>query len=485
MIQITNIMVKDFSRFSSSESAGAAINTMEKMNVDYLLVEEEGEMRGIVTSHELAGYPLSRLLLDCVIQSASATTEEASADEALKVLEEGGKRFLVVLNARGIPIGIVNRETIIDSLFQELEKLNREKDRYIAELKQAEAALETSKASFRSIVQKSADGIIVVDKEGIVRFVNPATEAIFQHKAEELIGELFGSPVAAETAVELDIVRKEGKIGTGEMSVVETEWEDKLAYLATVHDVTERKQAEEKLRELDRMKSEFISNISHELRTPLHSISGFTKLMLGGKVPNPEIQKEFLTTIDKQSERLGTLIDSLLDMSRLESSRFQIQKQLVSIKNTIHDAVKSFDSLVKEKGISINEDIPATLPEVEADAGRLSQVMTNLLSNAIKFSNDGGSVTVKCEVKDNELLVQVTDTGIGIPKEAMPHLFERFYQVNSSATRSTGGSGLGLYISKQIIEAHGGRIWAESRVREGSIFSFALPLNQSGGDSNE
>ena len=228
--------------------------------------------------------------------------------------------------------------------------------------------------------------------------------------------------------------------------------------------------------QLEQHKNESISNISHELRTPLHSIKGFTKLMLQGKVPDSETQKEFLTIIDKLSEHLSKLIDNLLDMSRLESGQFQIQKRHMSIKNTIHDAVESFSSLDNEKGIVINEDILPTLPEMEVDGERVGQVMANLLSNAIKFSNDGGSVTVKAKVKGDELLVQVTDYGIGIAEEAIPHLFERFQQ--GEAPGRIGGSGLGLYISKQIIEAHGGRIWAESKEGEGSTFSFTLPLRQ-------
>ena len=258
-----------------------------------------------------------------------------------------------------------------------------------------------------------------------------------------------------------------------------------LATIAQGQDVTERKQAEEKSRELDRMKSEFISNISHELRSPLHSIKGFARLMLEGKVPDPKTQREFMTIIDSQSAHLGKLIDDLLDISRLESGRFQIQKQRMSIKSAIHEVIESFYSLANDKNIVINEDVPMTLPEVEGDDERLRQVVANLLSNAIKFSNEGGSVIVKGEVNDSELLVQVTDHGIGISKEAMPHLFERFYQVDSSATRNASGSGLGLYITKQIIDAHGGRIWAESKLEKGSTLSFTLPLYQSEGDSHE
>jgi len=267
-------------------------------------------------------------------------------------------------------------------------------------------------------------------------------------------------------------------------------------FTVVIHDITERKRAEqmeaeaqaskareEALRELDHMKSEFISNVSHELRTPLHAIRGFAKLMLRGKVPDTETQKEFLSIIDERSQHLGALIESLLDMSRLESGRFDIQKQHLLIKDIIHETIGSFYSLASEQGIVISEDIPATLPEIEADRERLGQVMVNLLSNAIKFSNGERSVIVKAEAKDDELVVQVTDHGIGIPKEAMLHLFERFYRAEDSMAR--GGAGLGLYISRQIIEAHGGRIWVDSKVGKGTTVSFALPLNQAGSGSHE
>jgi len=251
-------------------------------------------------------------------------------------------------------------------------------------------------------------------------------------------------------------------------------------------DITERKKAEEAIRELDRMKSEFISDISHELRTPLHSIKGFGKLILEGKVPDPNVQREFLTIIENQSNRLDKLVSNLLDASRLESGRFSIHKQRMSIVGTIHETVETLRGVAGGRGMTIKEDIPATLPEVDADKERLEQVMFNLLGNAIKFSNDGSEVTVRAEVKEHDLLVQITDHGIGIPEEAMPRLFQRFYRVEASS--SIGGSGLGLYISKQIIEAHGGRIWVESEPGKGSTFSFTLPLDaisQDGGASHE
>jgi PAS domain S-box-containing protein len=345
--------------------------------------------------------------------------------------------------------------------------------RNITKRKRAEKALEASRASFHNIVEMSADGIVVTDSNGVIRFVNQALESFLNHKADELLGEKFGFPVVAGEATEIDIVRRDGKPGVAEMRVVETKWDGETAYLASVRDITERKQVEEKLRELDHMKSELISNISHELRSPLHSTQGFAKLMLQKKVPDPETQEEFLAIIDEQIERLGNLIDDLLDMSRFEAGRFSIQKQRTSVRDVVHYAVGSFDCLAKENSLAINEDIPASLPEIEVDEERLKQVMVNLLSNAIKFRKDNSPIMVKVENRGSELLVQVIDHGIGIPAEAMPHLFEKFYRAKDTMAR--GGTGLGLFISKQIIEAHGGHIWAESKPGKGSTFYFTIP----------
>jgi len=423
-----------------------------------------------------------------ILELADSKDAAAEIERLEKVLED--KEWIISKTDAGLKTlyrelegAHASLEIKVRERTEELVELNKVLSQNLTERKRMEKELQDNLANFQNIVQNNSDGIVTIDRKGVIRLVNPAAQALFGHTAEELLGELFGFPLVAGETTELDIIRKGGETAAAEMRVVETQWENEIAYLASLRDITEHRRTEEKLRELDRVKSEFIANISHELRTPLHSIRGFTKLMLGGKVPDPETQKEFLTTIDKQSERLGTLIDSLLDMSRLESGRFTIQKQRLSMKDIIHETVESFYSLASEKGAVINEDIPAALPEIEADGERVRQVMVNLLSNALKFSNGGGSVTVKGEAKDGELLVQVTDRGIGIPKEAMPHLFERFYRAKDSMAR--GGAGLGLYISEQIIEAHGGRIWAESKVGKGSTFSFTLPLNQAGGDSDE
>ncbi|MCJ7514905.1 MAG: PAS domain-containing sensor histidine kinase, partial [Dehalococcoidia bacterium] len=275
--------------------------------------------------------------------------------------------------------------------------------------------------------------------------------------------------------IEEKFIRLDGTEIDVEVRAIPVVYQGKPAMQTVVRDITERRQMEEERGKLELMKTEFTSNISHELRTPLQSIKGFTKLMLQGKVPDPETQKEFLTIIDGQSENLSTLIDSLLDMSRIESCRFDINRAPMSLRDLIQGVVHEYHSMANGKNIALTEEIPAALPEIEADEERLRQVIVNLLGNAIKFSKDGGKITVKAGAEDGKVLVQVTDSGIGIPEEAMEHLFERFYQGNGSITRTYGGSGLGLFISKQIIEAHGGRIWAESKPGIETTLFFIIP----------
>ena len=374
----------------------------------------------------------------------------------------------------------------------------------ITQRKMAEEALKRSEEKYRELISTSLDGIISMDQNMRIIIWNQGAESIFGYKEKEILGKpvivltheknrrkaekmltkLFTTNREDNTnrILETQLLRKNKTIVPVEISVSKRKVEENYLVTGIVRDITERKEAEEKLRQIDQMKSEFLSNVSHELRTPLQSIGGFAKLILEGKVPDTETQQEFLQIIDRESQQLGILINSLLDMSRLESGRFQINKRLLPLRDTFTESIKIFHSIARDKEVSLGEDIPEILPEVEADAERLRQVIVNLMSNAIKFSDPGGSVTAKVEIHNGELLFQVKDTGIGMDKKAMSHIFERFYRAEDKL--ASGGTGLGLFISKQIIEAHGGRIWAESKPGKGSTFSFTLPLNGKGGNGN-
>lgn len=416
---------------------------------------------------------------------------------------QGDEQIAVKMMKLGARDYVVKDSAFLDMLPQivhvVVEQIYTEK-----RLAHSEEALREHQEKLGRIFESANDEIVVSDLNGVINDINKKGLEIgrFQSK-NDLIGRRFLECIAPNdlerASCEMQQLLWEGKHGPSEFtllradgsqypaevtsSVIRDATGNPVGFINIVRDITERKQTEEKLLQLDRMKTEFISNVSHELRTPLQSIMGFAKLMLEDKVPDREIQREFLTTTVRQSEHLTDLINDLLDMSRLESGRFQIQKQRLSIRNVIREAIQSFCIISNNKGIAINEVITATLPEIEVDGKRVKQVITNLLSNAIKFSDSSSNVTVRGKVKDGQVMVQVIDQGIGIPNEAMPKLFERFYRIGDKMVRE--GAGLGLYISKQIIEAHGGCIWAESKAGEGSIFSFTLPLGESGDKSQE
>ena len=389
--------------------------------------------------------------------------------------------IIVFIFSAFVMVTAVLRQRDLEQIKQQSIQLSESEERYRTLV---EAASDAGEAIIvEPATEEAAAAIIFANKEAI-RITGYTLEEL-RHRSwldivhpgyRESARERYRRRLSGEAIAnlyELAIVKKDGTELPVEVTANPTKFQGKPAAVVYFRDITERRRVEEAMRELNRMKSEFFSSISHELRTPLHSIAGFTKLMLQDKVSAPETQKEFLTIIDKQSEHLGKLIDSLLDVSRLESGHFEIQKQRLSLEDMIHDAAHELYPLINEKGIVLSENIPATLPEVEADRERLRQAMTNLLSNAIKFSPDGSDIIVKAEDKGNELLVQVTDHGIGIPREALPHLFERFYRVKTPA--GVGGAGLGLYITRQIVEAHGGRIWVESELDKGSTFFFTVP----------
>jgi signal transduction histidine kinase len=237
--------------------------------------------------------------------------------------------------------------------------------------------------------------------------------------------------------------------------------------------------AVERLRELDRSKRRFLSNMSHELRTPLNNIIGFSRLMLKGIDGQlMEQQQNDLQIIYQDSLHLLGLINDLLDISQIEAGLMELEFQEVDLADLIHSVMATVSALVRDRKVDLRQDIAPHMPTIQADTMRVRQVLLQLLANAAKFT-DQGTITVSAWPSDGQVLVSVSDTGAGIPPEDQERIFQRFEQVTQEDGRRPNGTGLGLALSKEFVEMHGGRIWVESELGKGSTFTFSLPQSQS------
>ncbi|MGQ9710549.1 MAG: GAF domain-containing protein [Anaerolineae bacterium] len=256
------------------------------------------------------------------------------------------------------------------------------------------------------------------------------------------------------------------RILAGNLSVA---WENARLYQEAV-------ETAERLKEVDRLKSQFLANMSHELRTPLNSIIGFSRVILKGiDGPITEQQRQDLEAIFNSGQHLLGLINDILDISKIEAGKMELSFESTDLREIIRGVMSTAIALVKDKPIELQQSVPADLPTIIADSRRIRQVLLNLVSNAAKFT-DQGFIQVEARVEGDNVLISVSDSGIGIPPEKLPHIFDAFTQVDASPSRKYGGTGLGLTISKSFIELHGGRIWVESEVGKGTTFTFTLPI---------
>ena len=245
---------------------------------------------------------------------------------------------------------------------------------------------------------------------------------------------------------------------------------DEIAHLATRFN-----QMAVQLEQVESMRRQLIGDITHELRTPLTSIRGYMEGLVDGVLPS---DAETFNQIHHEAERLSRLVDDLQELSRVEAKAFSLDVRSVAVSDLVQTTVKRLSPQARDKHIGLEYSLPADLPPIQADEDRITQVLVNLVANAIHYTPEGGKVTISAARQADDVLVSVKDSGIGIAPEHIANLFTRFYRVDKSRSRTTGGgSGIGLTIAKHLVEAHGGRIWAESQGEGwGSIFTFSLKI---------
>ncbi|MCB4756930.1 MAG: response regulator [Elusimicrobia bacterium] len=395
-------------------------------------------------------------------------------DLALKAVKEGAQDYICKSRMNG-------------------ELLSRS-IRYAVERQQVRTDLESKsqdlsriEKNFRKVIEKNADGMLVVDQKGIVRFINPAGEFIMDRKKEDILGEMWGLPLVEGEKSEIEVIRKNGTVSAVEIRKVELDWEGERAFLASLRDVTERTLMEKKLREaceelkkLDRMKSQFVSTVSHELRTPLTIVLQTAGNLLDGTFGElTEKQKKWMKEIERSSRRLKDLLNDILDLSKLQSGKVDMRRELFDIGNIIKTVVSNLSTLSKNGGVELTHDIPSDIPKVWGNPSRIQQVVTNLVSNSMKFTPRGGRICVSTQSDKDNILVRVSDAGPGIDAEDLELIFDSFVQIknDNNSESAKHGIGLGLAICKEIVMQHRGRIWAESEPGKGSQFIFTLPAD--------
>jgi two-component system phosphate regulon sensor histidine kinase PhoR len=249
--------------------------------------------------------------------------------------------------------------------------------------------------------------------------------------------------------------------------MIATPLEGDIGCLLHIRDLTE-------LRRLEMIRQDFISNISHEFRTPIASVKALAETLNEGAIEDASVARDFLNKINAEADRLAQMVQELGELSRIESGEAPLHKRDISIAEAIEHAVDRLRAQADRAGLKLDVDVPTILPKVMADEGRVEQVLINIIHNAIKFTSSAGIIRISAKVGGDVIIVSVSDTGVGIPADDLPRIFERFYKADKA--RSGGGTGLGLAIAKHIVEAHGGRIWVESAEGKGSTFNFTLPL---------
>ena len=338
--------------------------------------------------------------------------------------------------------------------------------------------LESEQSLLAIAMDTMADGVIVLDPENRVRLTNRAAEWFADANRRDSLGRPLSEVVRDHELLQLAAKSSETRqIQQAEimllrqrlfLNVIATPISSERGegVLLTLQDVT-------RLRQVETTRREFVSNVSHELRSPLASVRAMVETLEGGALRDQEVALDFLGRIEGDIQRMTTLVDELLELSRLESGQMPIHLAPLSVSEVAGGIVARFKGPAAAAGVKMGMDFPPDLPYVMAEAGKLDQILTNLLENALRFTPEGGSVDVSASTVERWVKLTVSDTGVGISSEHLPHVFERFYKVDRS--RRDGGTGLGLAIAKHLVQAHGGDINVSSTEGQGSSFNLTLP----------
>ena len=369
-----------------------------------------------------------------------------------------------------------------DELGQLAESFNQLAER----IEETQEAMEAERNRLDSVLTHMTDGVVATDRRGKVITINEMALSLLSLKQEDAIGqsiltlfqldEEYSLRSLLENTKEMLIERPspvphvQDLILRVDFSMIRRESGFISGLVAVLHDVTEQEKTEQERRD-------FVSNVSHELRTPLTSMRSYLEALEDGAWKDPEIAPHFLQVTLEETDRMIRMINDLLNLSKMDSGNAQMQMELVNFNNLVNFVLDRFDMMVtsQDKDYQIKREFTKRDLWLEIDTDRLIQVIDNIMNNAIKYSPDGGTITVRLIETHNHIILSITDEGMGIPRKDLNKIFDRFYRVDKARARQQGGTGLGLAISREVLKAHGGSIWVESRENQGSTFYVSLP----------
>jgi len=350
-------------------------------------------------------------------------------------------------------------------------------------LQDATATTEGEKRKLSSVISNMTDGVIATDRKGRVILINePATkmldvsrETVLSTPIDAVLGleeeYSFDDLLLEQESVILDLSnKKKHLILRANFSVIQKDSGFVNGLIAVLHDITEQEKIEMERRE-------FVANVSHELRTPLTTMRSYLEALADGAWKDDEIAPQFLQTTRTETERMIRLVNDLLQLSKMDREDYRLSKEWIDFSIYFNKIIDRFE-LTKNQNVSFIREIPETPMFVEIDQDKITQVLDNIISNAMKYSPEGGRITYRLKEEDAQIVVSISDEGVGIPSDNVNKIFDRFYRVDRARTRRLGGTGLGLAIAKEMVQAHEGDIWAESVEGEGTTVYFSLPYDR-------
>jgi signal transduction histidine kinase len=345
-------------------------------------------------------------------------------------------------------------------------------------------ALLASESRFQGVIERNADGILVIAPDGTIRYANSAAIRLLRRPLDSLVKSHFGRPIVPGETTEIDLPFADSETGVAEMRVVATEWEGEPALLATLHDITERNILEARLRQkvqelalADRRKDEFLAMLAHELRNPLAPIRNALHI-LKGREADCQVVAHTRSIIEQGIQSMIRIIDDLLDVTRVRTGKLHLRPEPVSLASVVEKSLESTRALIEAKEHQITVRLPSTPLTIVVDPVRIEQILVNLLTNAAKYTEPGGVIELLGEVQGNDLTIVVGDNGIGISVEMLDRVFDLFAQADQAVDRALGGLGIGLSLSRRLARMHAGELTAQSDgLGRGSRFTLRIPLS--------